>query len=131
MMELVGSEVNPAFRSDPNGLPGVNNAWSVDKCRKHDVCVSCSSKQRNGNKLSARKIRLIAAIGASTAVAVSAVAVGVNQDSSSLGTDAQSGMPSGPTVTESIAPTTLPVTEAPPGIRGPVPLPPEEQGLPG
>jgi hypothetical protein len=35
------------------------------------------------------------------------------------------------TRTETAAPTTLPIPEAVPGITGPAPLPPEEQGLPG
>ena len=59
------------------------------------------------------------------------MAVGMNQDRSSLGTDVSSGMSTGATATESVAPTTPAVPEATPGIRGPAPLPPEEQGLPG
>jgi hypothetical protein len=81
--------------------------------------------------MSDKTIRLIAAIGASAVVTVGAVAVGINQDRSSLGTDASSGVPTGATVTESLAPTALSVPEAKPGITGPAPLPPEEQGLPG
>jgi hypothetical protein len=78
-----------------------------------------------------KQIRLIAAIGASAVVTVGAVAVGINQDHSSLGTDANPDMSTGVTVTESDAPTTLSVTEATPAIKGPAPLPSEEQGLPG
>jgi hypothetical protein len=81
--------------------------------------------------LSVKEIRLIAAIGASAVVTVGAVAVGVDQDRSSLGTDVSSGMSTGTTVTESVAPTTPAVPEATPGIRGPAPLASEEQGLPG
>ena len=81
--------------------------------------------------MSIKEIRLIAAIGASAVVTIGAVAVGVNQDRSSLGTDVSSGMSTGATVTESVAPTTPAVPEATPGIRGPAPLPSEEQGLPG
>ena len=77
--------------------------------------------------MSIKEILLIAAIGASAVVTVGAVAVGVNQDPSSLGTDVSSGM----FVDESVAPTTPAVPEATPGIRGPAPLPSEEQGLPG
>jgi hypothetical protein len=73
----------------------------------------------------------MAVIGAGAVVRVGAVAVGTNQDSSSLGTDAQSDMSTGVTVTESVDSTTLSVTEAKPGITGPAPLPSEEQGLPG
>jgi hypothetical protein len=81
--------------------------------------------------LSIKEIRLIAAIGASAVVTVGGVAVGMNQDRSSLGTDVSSGLSTGATVTESVAPTTPAVPEATPGIRGPAPLPPEEKGLPG
>ena len=78
-----------------------------------------------------KQIRLVAAIGASAVVTVGAIAVGINQDRSSLGTDASAGVSTEATVTESVAPTTPAVPEAKPGIRGPAPLPPEEQGLPG
>ena len=78
-----------------------------------------------------KQIRLVAAIGASAVVTVGAIAVTINQDRSSLGTDASSDMSTGVTVTESVAPTTPAVPEATPGIRGAAPLPPEEQGLPG
>jgi len=81
--------------------------------------------------LSIKEIRLIAAIGASAVVTVGAMAVGMNQDRSSLGTDVSSGMSTGATATESVAPTIPAVPEATPGIGGPAPLPPEEQGLPG
>ena len=81
--------------------------------------------------MSDRQIRLIAAIGASAVVMVGAVAVGTNQDRSSLGADARSGMSTGATVTKSVAPKTPPVIRATPGITGPAPLPTEEQGLPG
>ena len=78
-----------------------------------------------------KQIRLVAAIGASAVVTVGAIAVTINQDRSSLGTDASSGVSTEATVTESVAPTTPAVPEAKPGIRGPAPQPPEEQGLPG
>jgi hypothetical protein len=81
--------------------------------------------------LSKKTIRLIAAIGASAVVTVAGVAVCINQDRSSLGTDASSDMSTGVTVTESLAPTALSIPEAKPGITGPAPLPSEEQGLPG
>ncbi|HZN84699.1 MAG TPA: hypothetical protein VFC01_34140 [Mycobacterium sp.] len=54
-----------------------------------------------------------------------------HQDPGSMGVDAGSPMSTGVTVTESVAPTTPPVIRATPGITGPAPLPPEEQGLPG
>jgi hypothetical protein len=89
----------------------------------------CASKK--GNNLSDKKSRFIAVIGASAVVAVGAVAVGINQDRNSLGTDVSSSMSTGVTVTESVAPTIPPVIRATPGITGPAPLPSEEQGLPG
>jgi hypothetical protein len=78
-----------------------------------------------------KKIRLDTAIGASAVVAVGAIAVSITQDRSSLGTDAQTDMSTRVTVTESVDPTTLSITEPKPGITGPAPLPSEEQGLPG
>jgi hypothetical protein len=78
-----------------------------------------------------KEIRLIPAIGAGAVVTVGAVTVGMNQDRSSLGTAVSSGMSTGATITESVAPTTPAVPEAIPGIKGPAPLPTEEQGLPG
>ena len=87
--------------------------------------------KRKGNGLRDKKIRLIGAIGASAVVTVGAVAVSIHQDRSSLGTDARSDMSTGVTVTESVASTTPPVTEATPGIKGPAPLPSKDQGLPG
>ena len=76
-------------------------------------------------------IRSIAVIGVSAVVTVGAVAVATHQDPGSMGVDAGSPMSTGVTVTESVAPTTPPVILATPGITGPAPLPPEEQGLPG
>jgi hypothetical protein len=87
--------------------------------------------RRKGNNMSNKGTRSIAAIGASAVVMVGAVAVGTNQDRSSLGADARSGMSTGATVTKSVAPKTPPVIRATPGITGPAPLPTEEQGLPG
>lgn len=78
-----------------------------------------------------KAIRLIAAIGAGAVVTVGAVTVGMNQDRSSLGTAVSSGKSTRATITESVAPTTPAVPEAIPGIKGPIPLPTEEQGLPG
>ena len=78
-----------------------------------------------------KTIRLVAVIGASAVVTVGAAAVGISQDRSSLDTDASPGMSTGATVTESVAPKMPTVPEAKPAIKGPAPLPSEEQGLPG
>ena len=74
--------------------------------------------------------RSIAAIGASAVVMVGAVAVGINQDRSSLGADARSGMSTGATVTESVAPKTPPVIRATPGITDPPRCPPKTRAYP-
>ena len=87
--------------------------------------------QRTGSDASNMKFRVAAALGASAVVAVGAVVMGVNQVRNNLGTDASSGMSTGVTITEPVAPTIPPVIRATPGITGPAPLPPEEQGLPG
>jgi hypothetical protein len=88
-------------------------------------------RQRTGNDASGRKFRFNAAIGASALVTVGALAVGFNQGRNNVGADASSNMSTGVTVTESVAPTAPPVIRATPGITGPAPLPPEDQGLPG
>jgi hypothetical protein len=62
---------------------------------------------------------------------VNAVVEAINQDRSSLGADARSGMSTGATVTESAAPKTPFVNRATQGITGPAPLSSEEQGLLG
>ena len=80
--------------------------------------------------MSIKEIRLIAAIGASAVVTVGAMAVGMNQDRSSLGTDVSSGMSTGATATESVAPTTPAVPEATPGNRGPPRCPPKNRVYP-
>jgi len=77
-----------------------------------------------------KEIRLIAAIGAGAVVTVGAVTVGMNQDRSSLGTAVSSGMSTGATITESVAPTTPAVPEAIPGIKGPARCPPKNRVYP-
>jgi hypothetical protein len=127
-MELLGSEVSPAGRLFLLGR--VPSGSSGNRSCKAEWLLFKYTKGK-GNDVSYKQIRLIAAIGASAVVTVGVVAVGINQDRSSLGTDASSDMSTGVTVTESGAPTALSVPEATPGIRGPAPLPSEEQGLPG
>lgn len=78
-----------------------------------------------------RKIQSIALIGASAIVSLGAIAVSITTDRDSVITNVGSGMSTGATVTESLAPSTAPVEDAKPAIKGPAPLPPEEQGLPG
>ena len=45
--------------------------------------------------------------------------------------DSQGAVLPGVTVTATMAPTGVPIPVAQPSIKGPAPLPPEEQGLPG
>lgn len=81
--------------------------------------------------MSHKMIRSLALMAASAAITVGAVVAASRQTSDSTGVDAGSPMSAGVTVTDSIAPTTLSVTRATPGIKGPAPLPSEEQGVPG
>jgi hypothetical protein len=96
--------------------------------RAVDVTARHACNKR-GNDMNDRRIRSIAAIGTSAVVAV--VAVATQHSPGSTDADAGFVMPIGATVTESTAPTAPPITRATPGITGPAPLPPEEQGLPG
>ncbi|WP_133119032.1 hypothetical protein [Mycolicibacterium agri] len=86
--------------------------------------------------MKSRQFKLVSAgIGASAAIAMSVVGVGINTVS------AQAPLPLSPvatpqptvgeTVTKSKAPSAPQVRRAEPAIKGPAPLPPEEQGLPG
>jgi len=81
--------------------------------------------------MSHRMIRSLALFAASAAITAGAVVAATRQDSDSIGVDTGAAMSTGVTVTESIAPTTLSVTRATPAIKGPAPLPSEEQGVPG
>jgi len=75
-------------------------------------------------------IRSIAAIGASAVVMVGAVAVGINQDRSSLGADARSGMSTGATVTVSVAPKHLPSSGRRRASQDPPHCPPKSRACP-
>ena len=81
--------------------------------------------------MNVRKIKLFAVIAGSVAVSAAALGVAIVQgpgDSSAIaGTD----MTTGATVTATLPDSAEPIPVAVPGIRGPAPLPPEEQGLPG
>ena len=79
-----------------------------------------------------KQIKLMAIIGGSALITVGVVGATINQESQTLEPVAA---PTGPTVvatvTQSVAPTTLATSFAAPALRGPAPLPPEEQGVPG
>jgi hypothetical protein len=93
--------------------------------------TSSSSTPREGNDVSHKTTRLFAVIGASAVVTVGAVTLGIDSSRANVGTDASSDMSTGVTATESAGPSIAPVIQAKPAIKGPAPLPPEEQGLPG
>jgi hypothetical protein len=78
-----------------------------------------------------RNVRVLAAIvGGSAVVALGAMNAALVQEHG--GQDvAKSGMTVGATTTMTTPPTAPAVGEAAPSIKGPAPLPKEEQGLPG
>jgi hypothetical protein len=81
--------------------------------------------------MKASDIKFIAVIAGSAVVCAGAVNLTITQGAPSGSAVANSPMSTGVTRTETVAPTTLSVPEAVPGITGPAPLPSEEQGLPG
>jgi hypothetical protein len=79
-----------------------------------------------------KQIKLMAIVGGSAPIALGVVGVTMNQESPTLEpVAAPSGPTIGATVTQSAAPTTLATSFVVPALRGPAPLPPEEQGVPG
>jgi hypothetical protein len=79
-----------------------------------------------------RNVRVLAAIvGGSAIVALGAMNAALVQEHGSQQDVAKSGMSVGATTTETTPPTAPAVGEASPSIKGPAPLPKEEQGLPG
>jgi hypothetical protein len=78
-----------------------------------------------------KKTTLFSVIGASALVALGAVGGAVVTASAGTSDVASSTMSTGITVTATPAPTAPAVPQAVPQIKGPAPLPVEEQGLPG
>jgi hypothetical protein len=78
--------------------------------------------------MTAREVRLLSVIAASTVVGVGAVVAGAMEATHSV---AGSSMQTGVTETESSPPTAPETAKATPALKGPAPLPPEEQGVPG
>lgn len=74
--------------------------------------------------------KLFAVIGGSAFVALGALGLAIGEQPTSASITS-SEMSTGITVTESAAPTAPETSMAAPAIKGPAPLPPEEQGLPG
>lgn len=80
--------------------------------------------------MTARQAKPLAAIIGAAAVTAAAVAAAVIQgpaDSQTFAGDMSTGV----TVTATTAPSEAPIPAAAPAIKGPAPLPVEEQGLPG
>ena len=78
-----------------------------------------------------RKIKLLAVIAGSVAVSAAALGVAIVQGPGDSSASAGPAMTTGATVTATLPPSVEPIPQAVPGIKGPAPLPPEEQGLPG
>ena len=78
----------------------------------------------------AREAKPLAAIVGGVAVTVAAIVGAVLQGTSDSQTFA-GDMSTGVTVTATKAPSEAPIPAAEPAIKGPAPLPPEMQGLPG
>lgn len=78
-----------------------------------------------------KKSGLLAVIGGSAIIAAGAAGVGIAQGSPSSDLITAGEMTTGQTVTATTAPTAAPIPQAVPDIKGPAPLPAEEQGLPG
>jgi len=77
------------------------------------------------------EVKLLAVVGVSAAVTLGVLGVAVGQEQTGAGSVASSGMSTGVTATATTPPTEPASAVAVPGIKGPAPLPTEEQGLPG
>lgn len=80
--------------------------------------------------MTARQAQPLAAIIGGIAVTAAAIVAGVLQGSTDSETFA-GDMSTGVTVTATTGPSEAPIPKAEPAIKGPAPLPPEMQGLPG
>jgi hypothetical protein len=87
------------------------------------------SKGKEILTMSARSIKPFAIIGASAAITAGALAGAILQGPSGSGAIAGSEMSTGVTVTATTPASEVPMAQ--PSIKGPAPLPTEEQGLPG
>ena len=81
--------------------------------------------------MTTRKSGLLAVIGASVIVAAGAAGIGIAQGSPTSDRITAGDMTTGETITATTAPSEAPIPQATPKIKGPAPLPAEEQGLPG
>ena len=78
-----------------------------------------------------KEIKPLAVIGAGAAVTAAALGVAIMQGASGADAIAGSEMSTGVTVTATTPASEAPIPVAEPAIKGPAPLPKEEQGLPG
>jgi len=78
-----------------------------------------------------KKSGLLAIIGGSAIIAAGAAGIGIAQGSPTSDLITADEMSTGQTVTASRPPSEAPIPQAEPEIKGPAPLPVEEQGLPG
>ena len=81
--------------------------------------------------MNVREIKLLAVIGGSAAVSAAALGVAILQGPADSSAIAGPDMTTGATVTATRPASVAPIPQAVPSIKGPAPLPPEEQGLPG
>jgi hypothetical protein len=81
--------------------------------------------------VSTRRIKPLAVIGGSAVITAAALGGAILQGPSGSGAIAGSEMSTGVTVKATTATSGMPIPVAQPSIKGPAPLPPEEQGLPG
>jgi hypothetical protein len=77
------------------------------------------------------EVKLMAVVGASAVATLGVLGMAVGQERAGAGSVASSGMSTGVTVTATNPPTEPANAIAVPAIKGPAPLPTEEQGLPG
>jgi hypothetical protein len=78
-----------------------------------------------------KKAGMFAIIGGSAIIAAGAAGIGIAQGTPTADLITADEMTTGQTVTATTAPSAAPIPEAVPDIKGPAPLPVEEQGLPG
>jgi len=81
--------------------------------------------------MNATKMTPLTMIAAGVVVTAGALAAAIVQGSPASDAVAAPSMSTGATVTATNPPSAAPVSVAVPSIKGPAPLPPEEQGLPG
>ena len=89
------------------------------------------SKGKEILTVSTRSIKPLAVIGGSAAITAAALAGAILQGPSGSAAIAGSEMSTGVTVTATTPASEVPIPMAQPSIKGPAPLPSEEQGVPG